>query len=247
MLGRIFAASLLLAASAGAGGAAPLLISVDFGETGEGSAYSGVEAHAAAANSLFAAADTWNFVTREFVLPPDDGPPSYALVDAAGATTGVTLHLSPVSGWSGDDALRGDYIYWTEGEEVEWSLTGLTPGAAYAFYAYSSDWPLGFGDRSFDLTIGSETQEVRSYASSGTHFAHLLADASGVISGVAGVPRPELLPEANWAGFQLAAIPAAIPLPASLLLLLSGLAALGGLRAVRSRRRIDCGEDMRAA
>ena len=211
---------------------AGLLVSVDFGISGS-PLFTGSDSVAAASDSIFSSANIWNQV----IVPGNAGPsainPSCSgLVDNTGSATSVGLAFTgPVRGFStsSSDALLRDYIFVNGGynpaNSLNWEITGLTPGATYAFFVYGSDRNNAAWTISVDTTgAGGFVGQVVSGNSGTAYYSTVIAGGSGSIAGIMGV-NPGT--EGNWSGFQLAeaAPPVSVPEPGSLTL--AGLGAIG--------------------
>ena len=202
------------------------LISVDFQWDGDGDHnyqqvapeyFAGVEASAAAANPLFAAASVWNYAETDVAYTYFTYSGSYpSLVDSTGAATSVGLSMAGSGGyygfntkWVSGDYLRNDYLllYTANGTTtLSWDLSGLSPDTPYAFYFYNSKADISgtIYYTPFDMLVdtdgdGDLGDETAYYVNGDGTPAMAVSDASGVIRG-------EMLPIdgfGTWAGFQV--------------------------------------------
>jgi hypothetical protein len=224
------------------------LISVDFGIDGS-DVQSGVELQAATADPAFAAANIWNQLNFVY-FGPDQDPSFSGLFDSEGNTTTAGLSITgTVAGYSfGDPAepLRTDFMFFNSralSSSIEWHITGLAPNSAYRLFAYG-----GNGDFLRDCEIAIDTNGNGSLAdevakligsastdstqSKDAFFASILSDGNGTILGrTAGIGTPadegDVTYEANWGGFQIAAVPE----PTSIVLAAIGLFSVAFLRS----------------
>lgn len=203
--------------------AASLLLGVDFGTTNTlggppSPTFSGSESAATAANPVFGAANVWNGVdVPEYDQTPLTNPTFSNLVDNSGASTSVGLSFTgAVKGYSGagngsGDALRKDYIFLNSTNEettsLAFAITGLTPGASYAFFGYGGNEDNGDFDLELDTTgTGVFMTQVVSGNAGTAYFNSVTANSSGEINGeIVGIgPIISVSNEADFAGFQLA-------------------------------------------
>jgi hypothetical protein len=247
VLARSSLAVLLMCCFAAAANA-DLLVSVDFNSPNPFTAsptFSGVESAAAAADSVFGAANVWNGLNVTFGV--DTNPSWNGLVNSSGAATSVNFSVTGSVGGASlydpvtnPDALRADFLGFNTATfpglstSISWQITGLAANTAYDMCMYGAEADV---NRSFDITIGNTTQNVPTFitgtqAPSCVLFKGILSDSSGAITGIGtGVGAVNgFLNEANWSGFQIATT---TPEPSSLLLLGTGLLSLGG--AVRRK------------
>lgn len=186
-----------------------------FGQFGDPEDKGGVEPN-------YGYGNVWNhFTVQGFDNATTDPSPSMDLVDANGNESAVSFSIDgDVQGWAGNNAwsgflnnivpaagsadelsLRGDYLFLNAGqsaESVAWEISGLTPGAEYEMYVYASV----VGDDQ-NRQLGFEVDQSGAsavIAEPGMLFEGIIANASGAITGVAGLP---VAAEQNWAGFQL--------------------------------------------
>lgn len=215
----------------------------------EGVPFSGVEAAAAAVNPAFGAANIWNHLgTTGFNVT---NPSFSGLVANDGTPTGVSFAVTGSTsafGFNKTDKLRTDFFLWNQSgradsQTILWTIAGLTPSTEYAFYAYGSK---ANGIRNFELRVDTDGdgalldetfQLVGSAASdqslaNDAYFASVFTDGLGRITG-SGVGIGSA--EANWSGFQLVqltAAVAAVPEPATATL---GVLSVAGLMMRRRR------------
>ena len=147
----------------------------EYGSGGPGD-ISGPESTATAQNPLFGAANVWNNLSSAFGVLTTN--PSWTnLVDSNGNATGVELSIvgtvQPVNvypynpGFYAGNPLRSYYLAWNsngpggESDSITWALSGLAPNATYDMCAYG---PVTGQNVSFNMTIGSNTQAVQTYA-----------------------------------------------------------------------------------
>jgi hypothetical protein len=190
-----------------------VLISVDLESsfTGQHQPFSGVDPEAAAADSIFNAANIWNHLgTTGFQVV---NPSFQNLVDSNGINTGVSFSITgSISAFGFDnpaDALLSDYICWScrgNPDTIDWTIAGLAPSTEYVLFFNGSDSNAST-PRQFSMLIdtngnGSLADEVARTVVSppGTLFASVFSDANGRIIG-RGIAMGS---EANWGGFQLA-------------------------------------------
>jgi hypothetical protein len=194
---------------------------------------SGPEPAATALDPLFGVANVWNPLNISPFPALDVNPTWSNLVDSTGAQTpvsfsitgtviGASLYAPPgaVSGFVNADPLRADYLAFNsnsatipgESTTIQWQITGLAPNAAYDMCVYGARADVA---RSFNMTVGTKTLNIPTLLfndpspSSCVLFQGILADANGTISGVGtGIGSPVgFQNEANWSGFQIAAVP----------------------------------------
>lgn len=236
------------------------LISVDLESSypGEGTAFSGVESGAAAANSAFGAANVWNVLGTTGLKITNYG--SGNLVDSTGAGTTVKFSISGLTGAYGSNSfstntLLRDYFYWNERDlssSIGWQLSGLVASTTYAFYTYGSFSNASSArqyrmlvDTNGDGLLTDETATTVQSTAAGTGvLVFVTTDANGVLHG----QNTAVSGEANWGGFQLALAspvvtpPTGAPEPGSAALALLALGLLGATPAFRKRasdRRVD--------
>jgi hypothetical protein len=230
------------------------LIDVQFGTTGN---FLAPTAPYRGAAVLGHAGDQWNLLATPTSGAGSQGASDVPLQDASGAATGVTLsyhttgsgaHFSSPFTGGPYDALLTSYLFAdtelggaSTGPGVL-TFSGLAPNAHYHLILYSvADTP-GRGTR-FTSGDGLLSEVVRSAGQTSFVEAANYADWSitatryGQLAVVMSRVEDTLkagFPEANLNGLQLTAI-AAVPEPASALLLLAGLLALRWLPASRQR------------
>ncbi len=258
-MSRVISAAVALALAALAAGArADALIDVQFGTSGNfltpTTAYSGGAV-------LGGAGDQWNLLTLPMTGAGSHGASDVALHDSSGAATGVSLsYYTPGSGahfsspftGSAYDALMTSYLFGDT--EIAGSSTGpgvltfsgLAPSKSYHLILYSvADTP-GRGTR-FTASDGQRSEVVRQAGETsfveGANYADWTLTASRfgqitvVMSRVEDSLKLGAFPEANLNGMQLMEVSAAaVPEPASALLLLGGMFALGCRAAARQRK-----------
>ena len=174
--------------------------------------------------------------------------PSMSLKDTAGNATPVIFQIiGTVTGvnLTGTNNVVRDYLATNvtgTSSSLDWTLTGLTPGAKYLMWNYSGE----IAGRQFNMTIdmdgdGSLLDESPVLVNSaGVLFSDIFSDAGGMIRGRMTSPDGN---EDNWAGFQLQLISTSqgedIPEPATLVMLSLGLLATGryARRPLRTARR----------
>jgi len=240
-----------LSSSADAG-----LISVDFGYTGLPMIFNGVESQAAALDPLFANSSVWNGLelSSNWNETPNYNPVFNNLSDSDGNSTSVKLSvLGAVNAFNFSDhysipapgPLYGDYWFFNSRDassSLDWHLSGLAPGKEYRMVFYGANHEQ---DRTFDMILDTDgdgdlsnetTLPVESLAGAfpaPAYVASIFATANGEIMGrAAGRPRGAgdyWSYEANWAGFQIAAV----PIPAAVWLFGSGLLGLVGVARQR--------------
>jgi len=217
-------------ASVGLGGnthASPGIISVDFGIDGSPQ-QSGVESAAAAADPVFVNANVWNHLN--FVkFGPEANPAFSSLVDGDGNPTEVGFSIKGTVGgfWNylSSQPLRSDYMFFNSrnlSSSIDWQVTGLARKSEYRLYAYGAVTTYyvrgcemfvdanGNGDLTDEIAKLIGTADADATTSKDAFFRSVFTDASGSIHGKAtgiGSPGGDVLNEANWGGFQIAAVP----------------------------------------
>ena len=203
------------------------IISVDFGIDGSPQ-QSGVEPAAAAASPLFGNANVWNHLNFDKFGPVKD-PAFSSLVDSEGNPTAVGFSIKgSVGGFSNNDRsqpLRTDYLFFNSrglSFSIDWQITGLAPNSKYQLFAYGAI--PGFYVRDCEMLVdtngnGDFTDETAQLIGTATadastskdaFFPSVVTDASGSILGItSGIDNPQgdVFSEANWGGFQIAAVP----------------------------------------
>lgn len=187
---------------------------------------SGVEPAAAAASPLFGNANVWNHLNFDKFGPVKD-PAFSSLVDGEGNPTAVGFSIKgTVGGFSNNDRsqpLRTDYLFFNSrglSFSINWQITGLAPNSKYQLFAYGAipgfyvrdcemlvDGNGDFTDETAQL-IGTATADAKN--SKDAFFPSVVTDASGSILGItSGIDNPQgdVFSEANWGGFQIAAVP----------------------------------------
>lgn len=208
------------------------LINVDF-NTDSSVTYSG-------AAIVGSAGDKWNGIDGGNLGTPANSS-NVALLDAAGAATGVTLSMAGTSGAydsagfgcligsSPFAALMCDYVYRSAAAAATVTLVGLTPGAAFDLILYASADVAGrITDFALDGVTKSVTAAPAASFVSGTNYVQFsgAVGANGVLSFTFAGPA-----EGNLDGLQLTQTPnGAVPEPATLALVGLGLAAAGWRR-----------------
>lgn len=188
------------------------LWSVDIQATG-GTLMSGVE-------STYGQGNVWNAFNLQH-HPSAVVNPSMSLVSSNGAISPVTFSINgTVSSFNNAGTLKEDYLFFGAGNvtnvhSVDWSVTGLEANATYEMMIYGG----AIAGRDFSMTIDTDgdgsllDETAQNVGSVGTLFPTILADGTGRIIGQAARASGE----ANWAGFQLRLVSAAVvPEPATL-------------------------------
>jgi hypothetical protein len=194
--------------------AATQLISVDLQSSygSEGRDFSGVDAEAAAASSLFGTANIWNHIgTTGFDVLTDVS----GLVDSTGSPTTVgfktSAHCAYGSASFGGTDLLNDYFYWRTWAGIwnlDWEINGLVPGGTYALFLNGSKSNAST-PRQFLMKVDidgdgdlSDQTAATVVSPPGTFFANVIAGADGKILGRGTAISTAVEP--NWGGFQLA-------------------------------------------
>ena len=200
-------------------------------------------------NGVAAGVETWNLATAS-------GEPlltQSALLDAAGATTGVGVSFTELGGpddWGYGSTLKllwrsGRQFYNGEGNAGSFSITGLTPGATFNLWIASShlsgenaknvgDWTTANANTTGASVImdntGNETNgSTWVLGANYTLFENIVANGSGVITMTEHAINPNLTDaRVGFNGFQLVSVPE----PSTALL--AGFGLLGLLRRRRA-------------
>jgi hypothetical protein len=195
----------------------------------------GVDSVATGLNPVFASngADAWNHLNLPSYGVFTTNPSFTGLVDSkTGIATAISFSITgtftAASGMldNATNPLKDDYFA-SLGNPMGYQIAGLTANADYAFITYAPT----FANRGYALTVNGAVLNV---VSGSTPYAYTLvkASAAGTISGI----WSRTTGEADWSGFQLAAVAGAVPEPSSWAMMIGGIGLLGGTLRMRRRK-----------
>ncbi|MFG6487661.1 PEP-CTERM sorting domain-containing protein [Roseateles sp. BYS78W] len=215
------------------------LVNIDFNSGAAVGTYSG-------AAVTGAAGDLWNGVDGGSLSAPTDSS-NVPLLDAAGASTGITLSFAGTGGAfdaTGNGCLMStssfaplmcDYLYRSLRADASVTLAGLTPGAAYDLILYASANTDG---RITEFTLDGITQSVTAAAATGFALGTNYAEFKGVVAATGLLSFTFTGPsEGNLDGLQLTQTggnAVTLPEPATIALLALGLGTVAWLRGKRA-------------